>query len=104
MEVLLIHRPRGLTPPELMKANIQFGKELTEKPEKYAPGAKLVTSYTGCAQMVIFCVWDAPKLESLMPLCGQMAIRGWDTEVIPVQNTKAAILAMEKALAEMAKK
>jgi len=74
------------------------------KAEKTVPGGKLVAKYTACVQMCLFCVWDTPKLESLMPLCGQMTYLGWDTEVIPVQKTKDALPAMEKTLAEMVKK
>jgi len=104
MEIILIHRPRGLLPPELVKASIELGKELNVKTEKAVPGGKLVASYAACGQMCIFCVWDVPRVDNLMPLCGQMTWLGWDTEVIPVQKMKDALPAMEKALAEMAKK
>jgi hypothetical protein len=104
MEIILIHTARGLHPPELVKAGIDAGKDLEKNAEKAAPGCKLIASYVSCSQMRIFCIWDAPKIESLMPLLGNMVALGWDTEVIPVMKTRDGLAMMEKTLAQMAKK
>ena len=104
MEIILIHTPRGILPPDLTKAIIDLGKDIDKNAEKAAPGSKLIASYIPCGQMRIFCIWDAPKIESLLPILGQMVALGWDTEVIPVMKSRDAIAMFEKTLAQMAKK
>lgn len=103
MEVVLLHRPRGLLPPELVKAAIEVGKTLDVRAETVVPGGKLVASYSAHNQMLIICLWDVPSVDSLIPVCEQMTFYGWDTEIIPVEKAADAIPKMEKALAEMAK-
>jgi hypothetical protein len=100
MEFILIHRPRGPLPPELIKASLEFGKNV----EKMVPGGKLLSSYSARSQTAIFCIWSVPNAEMLMPVTEQMSYMAWDTEVIPAEKTTDAIPKMEKALAQAMKK
>ena len=102
MEVLLIHRPRGMLPPELMKASIEVGNQIIIKGP--LGGCKLLASYTARNQMLIVCIVDTPSMDEVIPIVEQMMMVGWDTEIIPVEKTIVAFPKMEKALAETAKK
>lgn len=101
MEVILLHRARGILGPELMKASIEVGKQiLTRSPQG---GGKLIASYAASNQALIICIVDTPSLDSVVPTCEQMNMIGWDTEIIPVEKSADATPKMEKALAEMEK-
>lgn len=104
MEVILLHRPVSLLPPELMKAAIDLGKDINAREQQVVPGGKLVSSYIASNQMLIICLWDVPNIDSLIPVCSQMNLMGWNTEIIPVQKSAEAIPMMEQALAGMMKK
>ena len=104
MEIILIHKARGIFSPELLKTNIEFGKTIKPGASKAVPGGNLVSSYMARGKMLIFCVWDVPKIESLTLLLEQMTLLGWDTEVIPVEKSQDATRDLEKVLAEMTKK
>ena len=101
MEVILIHTAIGIFSPEFMKTNIEFGK--TIKTGK-SPYGTLISTHMDCGKFRLFCLWDVANVESLSPLLGQMALFGWNTEVIPVQKTPDGLSNIEKALAQMAKK
>jgi hypothetical protein len=102
LEVLLIHRPKGILPPELLKASIQVGKEVIIKGP--LGGCKLLASYTARNQMLIVCIVDTPTMDDVIPVVEQMMMVGWDTEIIPVEKSITALPKMEKALEQMAKK
>ena len=95
MEVLLLHRPRGQLPPELMKASMELGKQIM---------AKGGTTYIARNQMLIICIADVPSMDSVIPSSEQMNMVGWDTEIIPIEKAADATPKFEKALAEMMKK
>ena len=103
MEFILIHRSPRPLPPEIMKASFELGKKLNTKPEEVAPGCKLVASYHAKCQGLIFCIWDAPSLDSLMPPMEQLSLLGYDTEVIPADKMSDALPKFEKAMAEAMK-
>jgi hypothetical protein len=102
MELLLIHRPKGILPPELMKASIEVGNQIIIKGP--LGGCRLLASYTARNQMLIVCIVDAPSMDDVIPVCEQMLMVGWETEIIPVEKSVVALPKMEKALAQMAKK
>lgn len=102
MEVLLLHRPRGQLPPELLKASMEIGKQILARSP--SGGGKLIASYTARNQMLIICLVDTPSMDSVIPTCEQMNMVGWDTEIIPIEKSADAAPKMEKALAEMLKK
>ena len=43
MEVLLIHKPRGVMPPEMMAATMEIGKKIVANPGEVVPGGKLIS-------------------------------------------------------------
>jgi len=94
MEVLLLHRPRGILGPELLKAAMELEKQII---------AKGGTSYVARNYGLIICLVDTPSIDNVIPTCEQMNMIGWDTEIIPVEKSADAMPKMEKALAEMAK-
>ncbi len=101
MEVLLIHKPAGLLPPELMAASLEIGKSLIVNPGEIVPGGKLVASYSARGLSMIVCIWEVPSMEVLMPLEEQMNMLGWETDTIPVEKMEAALPKFEKALQAM---
>ena len=98
----MIHRPRGILPPELMKASIEVANQIIIKGP--LGGCKLLASYTARNQMLIVCIVDTTSMDEVIPIVEQMMMVGWDTEIIPVEKTIVAFPKMEKALAQMAKK
>ena len=101
MEVLLIHKPRGIVPPEMMAAGVELGKKIATKPGEVVPGGKLTASYHARAIGMIVCLWEVPSIEALMPVGEQMSMMGWDTDIIPVDKMKVALAKYEKALQAM---
>ncbi len=103
MEIILMHRPRGALPLELSKMAVEIGKKFIAKPEEFVPGGKLIGAFMGRVEELIFCIWDVPSVESLMPFFEKVKNMGWDTTVIPVDKFSEGIAKAEKALAEMMK-
>ena len=101
MEVLLIHKPAGLLPPELMAASLEIGKKLEANPGEIVPGGKMIASYSARGLSMIVCIWEVPNMEALMPLEEQMNMLGWETDTIPVEKMEVAIPKFEKALQAM---
>ena len=101
MEVLLIHKPAGLLPPEMMAASLEIGKKLEASPEEFVPGGKMIASYSARGLSMIVCIWEVPSMEALMPLEEQMNMLGWETDTIPVEKMEVAIPKFEKALQAM---
>jgi hypothetical protein len=102
MEVLLLHRPRGILPPELMKANMELAKQILTKGPR--GGGKLIASYVARNQSLVICLVDVPSMDSVIPTCEQMMMIGVDTEIIPIEKAADALPKFEKAMAEMLKK
>ena len=103
MEFVLIHKPISLMPPEMMKAGIQLGKKLLAAPGELVPGGKVIASYYARAIWCIFCIWEVPKVESLMPVAEQLKMLGWNTEIIPVEKAADALQKLECAMASTEK-
>ena len=101
MEVLLIHRLKGVVPPEMMAASLEIGKKLTFNPEELVPGGKLIAAYSARVQSMAACLWEVPNMEALMPALEQMNMLGWDTDTIPVEKMEVALPKLEKALQAM---
>jgi len=98
MEVVCIHKPVSLMPPEMMAAGLELGKKIQAKPEEMIPGGKVIASYYARALWAIYCIWEVPRVESLMPMAEQLKMLGWNTEVIPVDKAELAIQKFEKAM------
>ena len=98
MEYILIHRPRGLIPPEIWKTIVELTKKLNEKPEEIVPGGKIMAAYTARCKAFVVCIWDVPSAESLMPAFEQLSDLGVDTEIIPAEKVSDALLKWEKTL------
>ena len=101
MEVLLIHKPRGVVPPEGMAAAMELGKKISTSPGEVVPGGKLTASYHARGIGMVVCLWEVPNMEALMPVCEQMMMMGWDTDTIPVDKMEVALAKYEKALQAM---
>ena len=98
MEFVFIHTMGSIMTEQSMIASAELGKKLIADPEGFAPGCKLLATYAGRGKGMIFCVWEAPNLEALMPGCEQMHLFGWDTEVIPVEKMEVHLDKFAKAL------
>jgi len=103
MEFILIHRPRGPLPLEISKQVAEFGKKINMTPGEVVPGGKLLASYHARCEDAVFCIWDVPNAENLMPALEQLTLLGYDTQVIPAEKVSDAIPKWEKALAEASK-
>jgi len=104
MEFILIHRARGLIPPENEKAIVELAKKLIEKPEELVPGGKVIAAYAARCKDLVVCIWDVPKAENLVPAFEQLANLGYDTEIIPAEKWSESISKYEKTLVEALKK
>jgi hypothetical protein len=101
MEVLLIHKPIGLLPPESWVALTELGKRLETNPGAMVPGGKLIASYSARTLSMIICLWEVPSVDAFMPTLEQMNMLGVDTDIIPVDKMKVAITKFEQALQAM---
>ena len=101
MEVILIHKLRGLVPPEMLIGSIELGKKLIANPQELVPGGKIIAYYSARGFSMIVCIWVVPSVEALMPFVEQLYMLGWDTDTIPAEEFEAAILRHEKAILAM---
>lgn len=101
MEYVLIHKPIGLLPPEVMKTTFEMAKKINVNQEAFVPGGKCTSSYMALGQQLIFCNWNVPNIDSLTNLLRQMSMAGWNTEVIPVERAETALPKIEKTMQEM---
>jgi hypothetical protein len=101
MEYILIHKPIGILPPEVMKLTMEMARKLGAKPQEFVPGGKLIASYYAIGGQAVYCIWDAPNIEALAPLLRNMSIAGWNTEVIPAERAEVALANIEKAMQAM---
>lgn len=102
MEFVLIHRPLGPLPPEVMKRGIELVKKLFAEPSKVVPGGKIIAAYTAYAQSLVVCIWEVPSVNALIPFLEHVWAVGWETEVIPAEKMTTFIPKAEKMLAQMA--
>lgn len=102
MEFILLHRPLGPLPPEVLKKTLEFVKQLNAEPSRFVPGGKIVAAYNGRNQWLQVCIWEAPSLDAMMPFLEAMAGMGFNTEVIPADKMEDAIPKWEKQLAQQA--
>jgi len=98
MEIVLIHKPIGVIPPDMATAGLQLGRNAVNKPGEVVPGGKLIASYYARAMWLIVCIWEVPKVEDLMPFVEQLMMVGWNTEIIPAEKGEIAAEKFAKAL------
>lgn len=101
MEFVLIHKPVSLMPPEMMAAGLEMAKKIQASPSDMVPGGKQIASYYARAMWCIFCIWEVPSMESLMPISEQLKLIGWNTEIIPVEKAEVALQKLEAVMASM---
>ena len=101
MEVMLIHKPIGLLPPEAWTALMEMAKKANTNAGEIVPGAKLMASYSARGLSTIFCLWEVPSVEAMMPAVEQMSMLGLDTDIIPVEKTSVSIPKFEQFLKAM---
>jgi hypothetical protein len=102
VEVLLLHRPISILPPEFMKANMEIAKQILTKGP--LGGGKLIASYVARNQNLVICIVDVPSMDNVVPTLERMTMLGVDTEIIPIEKSADAQPKFEKAMAEMLKK
>jgi hypothetical protein len=102
VEVLLLHRPISILPPEFMKANMEIAKQIVAKGP--SGGGKLIAQYVARNQNLVICIVDVPSMDSVIPTLERMTMLGIDTEIIPIEKATDALPKFEKAMAEMLKK
>lgn len=100
MEYMLIHKPVGYLPPEVMKFGMEQAKNIMTNTQAFVPGGKCTASYTSVGTQTIFCLWDLPNVESIAPVLQQMKAFGWNTEIIPIVKSDVAMAQMEKMMQE----
>jgi hypothetical protein len=98
MEFILIHKPRGIFSPEVATATIEQVRKLLAKPDDFVPGGKLIASYAARGKSFTLCIWDAPSAEALCPFIEQLALAGWDTDIMPAEKMTVHIEKLAKAL------
>jgi hypothetical protein len=69
----------------------------------FVPGGKLIASYASRAKSFTVCIWDAPSAEAFFPLLEQIALAGWDTEIMPAEKMTVYIEKLATALKAMKK-
>ena len=103
MEFMLVHTVGNIMTQEMLAASAEMGKKLMAKPESFAPGAKLLSSYHASGKGMIFCLWEAPNLDSLVRMTEQLLFSGWDTDIIPVDKMEVHLKNYGEALKAMKK-
>ena len=101
MEFVLIHKPVGMLPPEMMKRSVEQAKKMMANPQEFVPTGKMIASYFAIGAQAVYCIWDVPNIEALAPMLRQMAGGGWDTEVVPAEKSEVALANIEKAMQSM---
>jgi hypothetical protein len=103
MEFILIHRPLGIIPPEVMGGTLEQVGKLLAKPDEFVPGGKLIASYGARSKSFVVCIWDAPGAEALCPFVEQLVLVGWETDIMPAEKMSVQIEKLAKALKAMKK-
>jgi uncharacterized protein with GYD domain len=103
MEFILIHKPLGIIPPEIMAGTLEQVGKLLAKPGDFVPGGKLIASYGARGKSLVVCIWEAPSAEALCPFIEQLAMAGWETDMIPADKMTVHIEKLAKALKTMKK-
>jgi hypothetical protein len=103
MEFILIHKPLGIIPPEVMASTLEQVGKLLARPGDFVPGGKLLASYGARNKSFVVCVWDAPSAEALCPFVEHLVMAGWETDIMPADNMKVHIEKLGKALQAMRK-
>jgi hypothetical protein len=103
MEFIVIHKPLGIIPPEVMSGTLEQVGKLLARPGDFVPEGKLIASYGARGKSSVVCVWDAPNAEALCPFVEQLVMAGWETDIMPADNMKIHIEKLGKALQAMKK-
>jgi hypothetical protein len=98
MEFIMIHKPQGVIPPEVMAGTLEQVGKLVARPGDYVPGGKLIASYGARGKSFVVCIWDAPSAEALCPFVEQLAMAGWETDIMPADEMTVHVKKLGKAL------
>ena len=101
MGVILIHKLRGIVPPEMLIGSIELGKKLIANPEDLVPGGKIIACYSARGFSMIVCIWEVSSVKALMPFVEQLYMLGWDTDTVPADDFEVALPKHEKAIQAM---
>ncbi len=101
MEFILTHTPRGIIPPDVMKATMEQISKLLAKPEDFVPGGKGIASYAARGKSFVVCIWDAPSSEALCHFVEQLVLAGWEKDILPAEKMAVHIEKGAKALKAM---
>lgn len=88
----------GVLSPEVMQACFDMAKNFKENVAKMTPGAKFNESYWQLGAQTIYCLWEAPNVESLAPALRLMSAMNWETTVVPVEKGEVAMANYEKTM------
>jgi hypothetical protein len=103
MEFILTHKPLGTISPEIMEGTLEQVSRLLAKPDEFVPGGKLIASYGARGKFFNVCIWDVPNTEALCPFVEQLALAGWDTDIIPAEKMTVHVEKLSQALRAMKK-
>ena len=103
MNFILIHKPLGIVPPEIMEGTLKEVGKLLTKPDNFVPGGKLIASYGARGKSLVVCIWDAPNAEALCPFIEQLNLAGWDTDIMLADEMSIHIEKLAKGLQAMKK-
>jgi hypothetical protein len=103
MEYILIHTPNSNYTAAMFPAMLEMGKTVLENPEEMAPGCKMLAAYAGRTKLLMFCIWEAPSADNLVPGMEQMAMYGWDTDIIPADKLGVRLEKLAKFMEAMPK-
>jgi len=91
----------GPLPPEALNKAVEVGLQFVAEPSKFVPGGKLIAAYNAQAQGLIFCIWDVPSVDVVMPFLEQVHLMGWNTEIIPIEKMEVRMPKLKKMLAQL---
>ena len=93
MKYILIHTPVGKPDINTMKAAIGIVKSILKDPSSIVPGGKVLAAYSALGQWLYVCVWEAPSMESLIPLINGLRDANVNTKVIPAETINMDLIA-----------
>ncbi len=88
MKYVLIHRPRGVIPENVIPKLVQLTNIMVNKPEEVVPNAKLVVTLAAQMKRELYSLWETDDPESLVKAMSKLCDLGYDTEVVPVESGK----------------
>ncbi len=93
MKYILIHTPVGKPNIDTMKVAIGIVKSIFKDPSSIVPGGKILGGYSALGQWLYICIWEAPSMESLIPLVSELRDANVNTKVIPAETMNMDFMA-----------